>query len=139
MDWLSFSDISWLGVLLAFIATFVLGWLWYSPGLFFKPWQRAVGFTDEDMKDANMAASFGQMILGNALGVIALAVLFVPLGVDSWWAGLLTGAILGVVFRWGAHWVHDGFALRSPLATLIDGAHDTVALAAAGAILGAFL
>ncbi|WP_062069178.1 DUF1761 domain-containing protein [Demequina sediminicola] len=139
MEWLNFDAVPWLGVVLGFVATFVIGSLWYSPPLFFRQWQRAVGFTDEDMKGANMPLAFGQMVVGNLLGVIALAVLLVALGVDSWWAAALTGAVLGVAFRWGAHLIHDGFAMRGQAATWIDGVHDTVSLAAAGAIIGMFL
>ena len=31
MEWLTLDGIPWLGVALAFVATFVLGWFWYSP------------------------------------------------------------------------------------------------------------
>ena len=32
-----------LAVLVAAVAVFVLGWLWYSPLLFYKPWMRLRG------------------------------------------------------------------------------------------------
>jgi hypothetical protein len=48
------------------------------------------------------------------------------------------GAILGFVFRGGAHAIHNGFAARDWRVTLIDTAHDTVGLAVAGAILALF-
>ena len=35
--------VNYLAVLVAAIAVFVLGWLWYSPLLFYKPWMRARG------------------------------------------------------------------------------------------------
>ncbi|WP_084106656.1 DUF1761 domain-containing protein [Demequina sp. NBRC 110056] len=139
MEWLTFEGIPWLGVGLAFLATFVLGWFWYSPQGFFKPWQRAVGFTDEQMKDARMGLAFGQMVLGNVLGLLLLSVLLVALGIDSWGAAALTGALLGFAFRGGAHLLHDGFAIRGPVATWIDIAHDTLALAISGLIIGLFL
>ncbi|WP_297081466.1 DUF1761 domain-containing protein [uncultured Demequina sp.] len=139
MDWLTFTDFPWLGALLAFVATFILGSLWYSPRMFFKPWQRAVGFTDEDMKNANMGLSFGQMAVGNVIGLVILAMLLVGLGVDTWSGAAVTGAAVGFAMRGGAHLVHDGFALRSPVATWIDIAHDTVSLALAGLVIGLFL
>ncbi|MFV0633077.1 DUF1761 domain-containing protein [Demequina sp.] len=139
MDWFTLEGLPWVGIALAFIATFVLGWFWYSPQGFFRPWQRAVGFTDEDMKDARMGLAFGQMVVGNVLGLVVLAVLLVALGVDSWSGAALTGVVVGFALRGGAHLIHDGFALRGPVATWIDIAHDTVALAVAGALMGLFL
>ena len=36
-------QVNYLHVLVAAVVVFVLGWLWYSPLLFFKPWMRARG------------------------------------------------------------------------------------------------
>ena len=35
--------VNYMAVLVATIVVFVLGWLWYSPLLFYKPWMRARG------------------------------------------------------------------------------------------------
>jgi hypothetical protein len=35
--------VNYLAVLVAAVVVFILGWLWYSPLLFFKPWMRARG------------------------------------------------------------------------------------------------
>ncbi len=83
-----------------------------------------------------MGPAFVQTFVANVLGVIVLAVLMANLGVASWWEGLLFGGLLGLVFRAGAHALHNGFALRSGRVTFIDAAHDASALAIAGAILG---
>lgn len=136
MEWLSFDDVNWLAVLVAFVVSFALGWWWYSSAGFFKPWKKAAGITSEQMENASMGVAFGGTIAANLLGVVLLAVLMVGLGVDGWWQGALFGAVLGLVFRGGAHALHNGFAIRSPKITLIDAAHDTVALALAGLILG---
>lgn len=139
MEWLSFEGVSWLGVGVAFLVTFALGWYWYSDAGFFKIWQRAGNITREDMEKANMGAAFGGTAAGNLLGIILLAVLMVGLGVSGVGPGAALGAVLGLVFRAGAHALHNGFAIRKPVITLIDGAHDTVALAVAGAVLGIWM
>jgi hypothetical protein len=36
-------QVNYLHVLVAAVVVLVLGWLWYSPLLFFKPWMRARG------------------------------------------------------------------------------------------------
>ena len=61
-----------------------------------------------------MGVAFGGTILANLLGVILLAVLMVQLGAESWLDGLVLGAIIGLVYRAGAHALHNGFAMRSP-------------------------
>lgn len=139
MEWLTFDGVNWLGVLLAFVASFAIGWVWYSPFAFFPVWAKLGGLTDERMKQANMGAVFGQMIVGNILGVIVLAMLMAGLGASGWLAGLVLGIVVGIAFRAGAHLVHNGFALRDWRITLIDSAHDTLSLAIAGLVLGLFM
>jgi hypothetical protein len=137
-DWLSFGGVNWLGILVAFIATFALGWFWYSNAGFFPLWKRLGKITDEQIKNADMGVAFGGTALFNALGVILLAMLMAALHVTGVGGGAVLGAILGLVFRGGAHAIHNGFAIRDPRITLIDAASDTVSLALAGAILALF-
>lgn len=136
MDWLSFEDVNWLAVAIAFIVTFAFGWWYYSPAGLWKPWKRLAGITGEQMEGANMGVAFGGTIVFNLLGVLLLAVLMGGLGIDSWGGGLALGALIGLVFRGGAHAIHNGFALRHPGITGLDTLHDTAALALAGLILG---
>lgn len=67
---------------------------------------------------------------------LTIAMLMTGLGTSGVAEGALFGAILGFVFRLGAHVIHNGFVGRPAGLTLIDGAHDIVAMALAGAILG---
>ncbi|WP_159451441.1 DUF1761 domain-containing protein [Demequina sp. NBRC 110054] len=139
MEWLSFGDVSWLGVLLAFVASFIFGWLWYSQWAFFPVWARLGNLDLEKLQNANMGPVFGQMILGNVLGILALAMLMAGLGASGPVDGLVLGLIVGLAFRTGAHLIHNGFAQRPAGITLIDAAHDTLALALAGLVLGFFM
>ena len=139
MEWLSLDGVPWWSLLLAVVVTFALGWVWYSPMGFFPLWARLGKLTPEDMKSSNMAVAFGGTLAGNILGVVLLGVLISSLGVSGIWQGALLGGLIGLVFRGGAHAVHNGFAARHPGITLIDAAADTVSLAVAGAIIGAFV
>lgn len=136
MDWLSLDDLNWLAVLVAFVVSFVLGWLWYSQWAFFPAWSKADGLTEEKMKSANMGAAFAGTALANLLGVVLLAMLMAALGTADAGSGAVLGAAVGLAFRGGAHVLHNGFAVRHWKVSLIDTAHDTLALALAGAILG---
>ncbi len=138
MDWFDLGDVNWLAVLAAFVASFALGWWWYSGAGFWKVWSEKAELTEEKMHGANMGVAFGGTAVANLLGVILLALLMNGLGVDTWSGGLLLGALIGLIFRGGAHALHNGFAVRPPLITVIDAAHDTAGLALAGLILGIF-
>jgi len=135
-DWLTLDGVNWIGVLVAFVATFALGWFWYSNAAFFPMWKKAGNITDEQMRSANMGVAFGGTTLATLLGVILLAILMHATGATSVAGGAALGAILGLVFKGGAHAGHNGFALRAPRITVIDAAADTVGLALAGVILG---
>ena len=65
-------DISWLGVLLAALATFVVGGLWYSV-LFAKVWQREAGVTDEQLKRGTVRVFVGSFLLGRWCWLRSLA------------------------------------------------------------------
>src|SRR5436190_20781506 len=78
--------VNYLAVLVAAVAVFVLGWLWYSPLLFFKPWMRLRGMDPEAaMAGAKMPA--GKLLIELVRCVVLAWVIarFVALfGVSSW-------------------------------------------------------
>lgn len=138
MERLTVDGINWIAVLVAFVVSFAFGWWYYSSAGLWRVWKRAANVTDEAVENADMGVAFGGTILANVLGVIVLAILMNALDAETWLDGLVLGAVIGVVYRAGAHALHNGFAQRSPKVTLLDGLHDTVALAIAGVILGLF-
>src|SRR5690348_18355401 len=92
--------VSYLAVLVAAVAAFVLGWLWYSPLLFFKPWMRLRGL-DPDAAMAGAKMPVGKLVIEFArclvlAGVIARLVAL--LGVASWMAAVHAGLFLGIGF-----------------------------------------
>ena len=53
------ASLNWLAIIVAALASFAIGSLWYSPVLFGKVWQRETGITDEKAKSANMGKIMG--------------------------------------------------------------------------------
>jgi hypothetical protein len=51
-------DVNWLAVVLAALAGFVVGGIWYGP-VMGKRWMGAVGLTEEQVKQGNMALIYG--------------------------------------------------------------------------------
>jgi hypothetical protein len=139
MDWLSYiSQINWLAVLLAFIASMAIGFVWYLPAVLGNRWMAAIGKTEEDLKNIGGGPGIWvPMMVAAALTAILLAVLISKLGLDNAVAGGWFALVLALVFRAGGHAIHNGFAGRPAAVTLIDSGHDLVAMTVAGAIIGA--
>lgn len=139
MDWFSYvSQINWFAALLAFLASMVIGFIWYMPPVLGNRWMAAIGKTEEDLKNTGGGAGVWlPMMVAAALTAILLAVLITKLGLDNALAGGFFALVLGLVFRAGGHVIHNGFAGRPAAITLIDSGHDIVAMTVSGAIIGA--
>jgi Mg/Co/Ni transporter MgtE len=139
MDWLShISQLNWLAVLLAFISSMVIGFVWYMPAVLGRRWMAAIGKTEEDLKNISGGAGIWvPMMAAAALTAVLLAVLISKLGLDNAVAGGWFALVLALVFRAGGHFIHNGFAGRPAAVTLIDSGHDLLAMTVAGAIIGA--
>jgi hypothetical protein len=57
--------INYLALVVATLLKGLIGWLWYSPLLFLKPWMRLSGMTPELMKQSNMALGLTLETVGN--------------------------------------------------------------------------
>jgi len=89
--------VNYLAVLVAAIAVFVLGWLWYSPLLFYKPWMRLRGLDPvAAMAGAKMPA--GRLVIEFARCVVLAYVIAVL--VASLHLVRLIGAVHFAVFAW---------------------------------------
>ena len=138
MNWIDFSTVPWLGVLLATLSAFAVGGIWYMPQLFGNRWMGHVGLTPDSAEQPGIG-SWIKVATMAAITAIGLALVFNPMGVDTAIGGLLGGAFPAVRFRMTTHFIHNGFAQRSDELSLIDGLHDVAAMAAAGAIIGLFM
>lgn len=54
---------NFIAVLVAALATLIVGFVWYNPKVFGTIWMRESGMTEEDAKKGNMAKIFGFTIL----------------------------------------------------------------------------
>jgi hypothetical protein len=126
--------IDWVAVIVATVASFAIGAVWYSPVLFAKAWQRESGVTDEQAKSSNMPLIFGGTFV---LMFLATAVFAMFLGPSP---GLGFGA--GAGFAAGLFWVAGSFGVnylferRSLKLFLINGGYNVAVFTAMGAILG---
>lgn len=121
-------------VLAAAASSFLLGGLWYSPILFLKPWNAAMGRTEED--NGHPAKVFGLSFVFALIAAYVFATLLGPNPVlsESVRAGLLVGlGFVGMSFG-----INYQFANRPWAALFIDGGYHTGQFALYGLILGAW-
>lgn len=134
-----FSDLSIWALLVAALVPFLVGFIWYGP-LLGKTWQKEVGLSDKDIKDANMPQIFGLTLLANLLTVYVLAGLLnfnsAELDVSS---GAMVGLWLGVAFQAMMLATQYLFSRRSLKLWLIDASYTVLNTTLAGAILGYML
>ena len=116
--------VTYLPVLVAAVVVFVLGWLWYSPLLFYKPWMRLRGMDPvAAMAGAKMPGGKLLIELARCLVLACVIAHFVALlGGSSWmgavhlglllWIGfpviVLTGSILWENVPWKVAAIHAG-------------------------------
>jgi uncharacterized membrane protein len=127
--------INWLAVIVAAIASFGVGAIWYSPLLFTKPWLRESGIDEAKARSANMP-----LIMGSAFVLVLLAtfVFAMFLGPDvNLMSGTLYGFLAGLFWVTGYFGVNYLFEQRSFKLFLINGGYNVVSFTVMGAILGA--
>jgi hypothetical protein len=133
-------DVNWLAIIVAAVAAFAIGALWYSPVLFARQWMAAHGHTPEKL--ASMQQGMGKTYAFSFVTYVIMAmVLALLMG--------LTGAhtmIQGIVLAILA-WLGFGFTIglnanlysdKPPAAFMIDAGYQVVHVIVMGAILGAW-
>lgn len=130
--------INWWAVIVASVAFWALGALWYSPFVFGKRWQKELGISEADAKNSNMAMIFGLsfvlmfiMVLGMSFALLAHK----PEDV-TWINGLRLGIFMGFVFCMATIGINYLYQRRSVVLWLIDGFYMIIGLGIAGIILG---
>jgi uncharacterized membrane protein YkgB len=134
------SNANYLAILVAAIAFFVLGSLWFS-FLFRKPWaaeveKSGVKLTDADKKNIgrNMILTF----LYNLIAAISIAYIIYAIGVYRWMVGLKLGLICGLGFSLAATGISSAWEKRSTKLMLLDAGYALVGIAICGAIIAAW-
>ncbi len=137
------STINWLAVLVAGISSFVVGGIWYSPGLFGKAWMKDNNFTEEAIKKGNKGKIFGFTLIFSLLMAANLAMFLVDkpncpadciMKVDLSW-GAAAGFLAGI-WTFCAIAIHSLFELKPWRVILINGFYSLVSLTLMGAIIG---
>lgn len=128
------SSINYLAVLVAALCSFVIGGVWYSPILFANAWMKENGFSEAEMKNANMAKIFGFSFLLSLIIAFNLAA-FLGSTPDLVW-GLTAGALAGIGWVAAAIGIIYLFERKSLKLFLINAGYQAVTFIIMGGILG---
>ncbi len=121
----NFSNINFLSVLVATIASFMFGWLWYSPVLFGKPWMKILGFTEEQLKNAGgMGKLMAMAFVVNFIMATAIAYLVVFFPVPQ--TALVLGLFIGLLLHGTATGTSYLFERKPFKLWAINVTHDTI-------------
>lgn len=131
------STINWLAVLVAGIAAWALGALWYS-ALFGKTWQKETGLTAESMKDINLGKIYGSSAVLMIIMAFGLAMFFQGDMEMSGSKGMQMGLITGLFFVAPSIGINYLYQRKSFKLWAIDAVYQILFLALEGFIVGAW-
>ncbi len=132
------DNLNLLSILLAGLAAWGLGALWYSPLLFGKAWQKELGMSQEDLEGANMAVIFGSsfvLMLVMMVGMVpALLMGHDDISVGH---GAFHGALFGLFFAAASMGINYLYQRKSLKLWFIDASYQVALLAIGGAVIAA--
>ena len=132
---MDFGAVSWLGALIAGIAVFAIGGVWYGP-LFGDTWMSATGMTEERARESNLALIFGGTLV---LEVIAAVGLSVILGEDvSPGQGAVQGLWVGLLIAVPVLLVQALYERKSVTLWALNGGYNVIGFVLMGLVLALF-
>ena len=129
--------INHLAVIVAALSSFMVGGLWYSPVMFYKPWMAANGFVEKDLEKGSPAVIFGVAFILCLIIAYNLA-FFLGDAATTWKWGLTAGVLAGLGWSATGLGVIALFERRPPKYMLIHAGYLTVHFAINGLIIGAW-
>lgn len=126
-----------VAVLVVVVLQTLLGFLWYSPAVFFKPWHAGLGQAAERMNASDMTP-FIAAIAGSFLMTYGLAWLLHLAAIESVGGGVALGAVVWALFMAPPLVYHHKFMAMPLTVIAVDVGRDLVAAMLAGAMLSAW-
>jgi hypothetical protein len=136
----SFAGINFLAVFVAAVATMVLGFLWYSPILFARPWMRLMGVDSNDKaKMAEMQKGAGKLyglsFVASVVSAIVLAKIIDITSINTILYGMKVGFAVWLGFVATVQLTGALFSKQPAMLFLINTGYQLVCYLAMGAIL----
>jgi hypothetical protein len=130
----AFSDLNWLAVIVAGLAYFVLGALWYSNLLMGRQYRAALGI-DSDYSGQPDPALLGTNLVGWLVAAVALGLITVQIDANSLADGLVLGLVVGVGLIGTHAMVTSAYEGRGYALLKVTGPYMVIGYAVMGVIL----
>ena len=130
-------DINWIAMVLAALAGFLVGGVWYGP-LFMKAWQAEAGITVEQMRSRKPAIVFGGAFLLNLFAAFILGHVLATYGKPDLGVSIMIAGGVALGFIATSFGVNYLFASKSLKLFAIDAGYWVVIYSLMGAIFGWF-
>ncbi len=140
---MNLHHLNWLAVLAAAISTMIVGFLWYSPLLFAKPWMREMGYDPNDKaKTQEMQKSAGRAYAGSfvasLISAFTLALILHGLRTEDLHFGLMVSFHIWLGFVATVQFTSALFTKQSVKLFGINTGYQLVCYLVMGAILSAW-
>lgn len=135
------GSINWLAVVVGAAIYFVLGALWYSPPLFARPWQAAIGWDESRPQPETNPLTYVVPGVLYLVAGIAMALIATATGTDTLTEGVVLGLLTGLGFALPMVGVEATFDPNKPRPMtwfLITVAYHLIGFVVLGAIIGAW-
>lgn len=129
------QELNVLAVLVAAMAAFISGAVWYAEPVFGKQWMKEVGLTKKDTEKGNMPKVMGLSFASIAVTAAAIGVLVQPLALTSALQGASFGVLLSVSLVGMNKLMQSQFEQRSGAYWVLVLGADALAFGVMGAIL----
>ncbi|MCE5176480.1 MAG: DUF1761 domain-containing protein [Caldisericales bacterium] len=129
-----FSQINYLAVLVASVAAFIVGFIYYMPGVMGNLWIKALGKDPHEFTNNPMLSMLLSFLL-TIITAIALDLIFISMGTQTIADGLVISAVIGV-FIVAANMLSDYiFSNVRFTAFLIQGTYRLIVMLVLAAVL----
>ena len=140
---MTFTGLNYVGIIVAFVVSFVSGGIWFGPKTFYPVWIKAKGIKEGQLtrEQNNPVKLFGATIVGLVVQILTLGLIITSIN-KGHSLGIVDGAgvgfALGVGIAMFASLSHRLFSGESFKVWIIETANDAINLTIAGAIIAYF-
>jgi hypothetical protein len=113
MSFDTLGDLNWLAVIVATIAFFAFGAVWYAPPILGRAWQRASGVEIREDQRPGVAFYVGPLVTC-FLSTIATAMLALATSTDTFGEALVLGLVVGIGYAAAVAFVGGIFDPHKP-------------------------
>ena len=144
MDMQLFEELNWIGILIAFLFSFLSGALWFGPKTFYPVWMRARGVASGELttQQNTPVVLFGGTLIAILVQTLTLGLIIANFQKNQSDFGLLDGALVGLALGVGiaafASLSHRLFGGESIKVWIIETSNDAINLTVAGIIITFF-